>query len=181
MPLLRRPALPVRPARPAALVAAAAVAAVVAPVALAAPSSGATRTAGAVTAAAYRYTPADSRMRSALTSRATTKSFGTAFSGAVVDVASDTVLWTKNGGSRMRPASTTKLVTATNALTTFGPAYRFTTRVRVSADGTTLWLVGSGDPGLGGAGLAGPARDAAAAAPPRGAAGRRGRADDPPV
>ncbi len=183
MPLVRR--RPVRRPRTTALLSVAAAAAVLAPVLQAGPSSASAgapasgvRAAGGLSTAAYAYTAADTRMRRALTLRATTRAFGTAFGGAVVDVASNRVVWTKNGGSRLRPASTTKLVTATNALSTFGPAYRFTTTVRASTDGRTLWLVGSGDPSLSTTDVAALARDAAAAAKARGIAVVRVRVDD---
>jgi D-alanyl-D-alanine carboxypeptidase/D-alanyl-D-alanine-endopeptidase (penicillin-binding protein 4) len=53
----------------------------------------------------------------------------------------------------LAPASTQKLLTATAALTVFGPQYRYTTDVVAPAgprDGVVdrLWLVGSGDPVL---------------------------------
>ncbi|HEU5456083.1 MAG TPA: D-alanyl-D-alanine carboxypeptidase, partial [Nocardioides sp.] len=88
----------------------------------------ATTTAASV--AAYAATTADTRMASALTSRATSTRFGTSFSGAVVDAASDATIWSKSGTTARMPASTNKLVTASNALTLMGPDKRFTTRVR---------------------------------------------------
>lgn len=171
MPLPRR--------RPAALFAFAVATAVAASLAQAVPSSaaGGARPA-AVRAAAFTYTPADVRMRSLLSARASTTAFGPVFGGAVVDVAANRVVWSKNGGTRLRPASTTKLVTATNALSVLGPAYRFSTRVRVSTDGRTLWLVGSGDPSLTTAALDSLARTAAASTVARGIATVRVRVDD---
>lgn len=51
------------------------------------------------------------------------------------------------------PASNMKVITATNVLTALGPDHRFTTSVRLNADGT-LVLVGGGDPLLDDADLA---------------------------
>jgi D-alanyl-D-alanine carboxypeptidase/D-alanyl-D-alanine-endopeptidase (penicillin-binding protein 4) len=96
----------------------------------------------------YVRTPADQRMASALTSRATTARFGTAFSGAVIDASSNAVVWTKNGSTTLMPASTTKLVTAANALTVFGPSKRFTTRVRAGSSAERVVIEGAGDPSL---------------------------------
>jgi serine-type D-Ala-D-Ala carboxypeptidase/endopeptidase (penicillin-binding protein 4) len=129
-----------------------------------APSSATSSTTALLTASAAvatLATTADSRMASALTSRATTTRFGTSFSGAVVDVATNATLWSKNGTTARMPASTNKLVTATNALTVFGPAARFTTEVRTGTAANRVVLVGSGDPSLSSAGLDAMARTTA--------------------
>jgi serine-type D-Ala-D-Ala carboxypeptidase/endopeptidase (penicillin-binding protein 4) len=104
--------------------------------------------AAASSLAAYTFTAADVRMRSSLTTRATATRFGTAFSGAVIDAASDATVWRLNGATGRMPASTTKLVTASNALSLFGPAKRWTTRVRTGAAGNQVVVQGSGDPSL---------------------------------
>jgi D-alanyl-D-alanine carboxypeptidase/D-alanyl-D-alanine-endopeptidase (penicillin-binding protein 4) len=52
----------------------------------------------------------------------------------------------RSAGTALMPASTTKLLTATAALQTFGPEHRFTTTVRLR--GNQLYLVGGGDPQL---------------------------------
>jgi serine-type D-Ala-D-Ala carboxypeptidase/endopeptidase (penicillin-binding protein 4) len=96
---------------------------------------------------------ADSRMASALTSRVTTARFGTSFSGAVVDVGSNATVWSRNATTARMPASTLKLVTATNALTVFGPDARFTTQVRTGSAANRVVLVGSGDPSLSSGGI----------------------------
>ena len=98
--------------------------------------------------AAYTPTTADTRMAQALTSRATTTRFGSSFSGAVIDAASNATVWSKSGTTGKMPASTNKLVTASNALTLFGPDKRWTTQVRQGAYSTRVVLVGSGDPSL---------------------------------
>ena len=100
---------------------------------------------------------ADQRIGSALSSRVTTTRFGAAFTGAVVDAASGRLVWSRNGTTGRMPASTTKLVTATNALATFGSSHRFTTTVRHGAQqnqADQVVLVGSGDPDLSSAQLA---------------------------
>jgi serine-type D-Ala-D-Ala carboxypeptidase/endopeptidase (penicillin-binding protein 4) len=116
-------------------------------------------------AAATTYTPSpgDVRMKSALTSRATTARFGTAFSGAVIDAASNATVWGKSSGTYRMPASTNKLVTASNALTVFGPDKRWTTRVRAGSSANRVILVGSGDPSLKSANLDAMAKTTAAA------------------
>ncbi len=101
----------------------------------------------------YVRSAGDTRMASALTSRATTTRFGTSFSGAVVDAGTNATVWSKNGTTTRMPASTNKLVTATNALTVFGPGARFTTEVRTGSAADRVVLVGSGDPSLSSAGL----------------------------
>src|SRR6478609_1065201 len=116
-------------------------------------------------AAATTYTPSpgDVRMKSALTSRATTARFGTAFSGAVIDAASNATVWGMSSGTYRMPASTNKLVTASNALTVFGPDKRWTTTVRAGSSANRVILVGSGDPSLKSANLDAMARTTAAA------------------
>ena len=124
------------------------------PTASATASTGGSRTApttsaGALgVAAAYTFTPGDLRMRTALTARATTARFGTAFTGAVVDAGSNVAVWRKNGSTGLMPASTNKLVTASNALTLFGPTKQWTTRVRTGPAVHQVVLQGSGDPSL---------------------------------
>lgn len=101
----------------------------------------------AALATGYSFTAADTRMRSALTARATDKGFGTSFTGTVIDVASNTVVWSKRRDTALKPASTMKLVTAHNALSVWGPDAVFTTYVR-QGGGDAVVLVGAGDPGL---------------------------------
>ena len=114
-----------------------------------APAAGApTGDSAARAATTYARTAADKRIASALSSRVTTTRFGSSFSGAVMDSGSNTLLWSKGGDSALMPASTTKLVTAHNVLTTFGPAYRLTTVVRQGSASNRVVLVGSGDPTL---------------------------------
>ena len=121
------------------------------------------RTATTAKAAAYTATPADVRMKAALASRATTARFGTMFSGSVIDAASNAYVWGKNSNSYRLPASTNKLVTATNALTVFGPDKRWTTQVRAGSRAEHVILVGAGDPSLSSTSLEAMARTTAAA------------------
>ncbi len=73
----------------------------------------------------------------------------------VVDLASDTVLYTRNAEVVQNPASNVKLVTTAAALALLGPEHRYVTRVyidRKSLHGHTvdgdLYLRGGGDPSL---------------------------------
>jgi serine-type D-Ala-D-Ala carboxypeptidase/endopeptidase (penicillin-binding protein 4) len=111
----------------------------------------------------YVRTAGDTRMISALTNRATTTLFGTSFSGAVIDAGTNEMIWRKNGTTTLIPASTTKLATAANALTVFGPDTRFTTEVRSGSYPDRVIIVGSGDPSLSSAGLDAMARTTASA------------------
>lgn len=126
----------------------------------------------------YTYTAGDLRMRTALTSRATTTRFGAYFSGAVVDAASNTLVWRKNGDSGRMPASTNKLVTASNVLTVLGPDKRFTTTVRTTPYVNKVVVVGSGDPSLSSAQLDGMARTTATYLASKGVTSARVFVDD---
>ncbi len=96
----------------------------------------------------YEYTAADLRIQRALKNRVTTSRFGTSFSGTVIDAASDRRIWSKNATSSLIPASTTKLVTAHNALTVFGPSHRFSTSVKQGPSSNRVIVQGFGDPSL---------------------------------
>ena len=133
----------------AALVAAAPAAEAAAGPAVGSAAVGSADTATPAVAAAS----ANVRMRSLLSSRATSAGFGTRFSGTVVDVESGATVWSRGGGQRLMPASTTKLVTATNALSLYGPTHRFTTTVRRGSTWNSVVLVGAGDPSLSSADL----------------------------
>ena len=127
---------------------------------------------------AYLRTAADSRMSSKLTARATSTLFGNAFSGSVIDATSGRVLWSKNGSLGLMPASTTKWVTATDALGVFGSGYRFTTRVKLGTQADQVVLVGSGDPALSSSQLTTLASATASAMKARGQVKVRVYADD---
>jgi len=129
------------------------------------PTSSAVRTATstALPAASYSYTAADLRIRTKLTARATTTAFGRGFSGSVRDAETGRLIWRSRGDTGRMPASTTKLVTAVDALSVYGPDHRFTTTVRQGSTPDSVVLVGSGDPSLSSANLASLALDTAAA------------------
>jgi serine-type D-Ala-D-Ala carboxypeptidase/endopeptidase (penicillin-binding protein 4) len=114
------------------------------------------RTAGSTTTTTTvaGFSATDQRLRDRLTLRATDPLLGPDLTAAVTDAASGQLLWPKNRFARQMPASTTKLVTSVNTLETFGPDYRFTTRVRKGSTWNRVVLVGSGDPGLTSANLA---------------------------
>ncbi|SEK44651.1 D-alanyl-D-alanine carboxypeptidase / D-alanyl-D-alanine-endopeptidase (penicillin-binding protein 4) [Blastococcus sp. DSM 46786] len=66
----------------------------------------------------------------------------------VVDVATGAVLYDRDAGAPLTPASTAKLLTATAALTTLDPAETFETRVVAGSVPGEVVLVGGGDPTL---------------------------------
>lgn len=70
--------------------------------------------------------------------------------GSVRDVSSGDVVWEKDASVGVRPASTTKVLTAAAALLTFGLDDRVSTDVFVIDGGRTVVLVGGGDVGLSG-------------------------------
>jgi D-alanyl-D-alanine carboxypeptidase/D-alanyl-D-alanine-endopeptidase (penicillin-binding protein 4) len=95
----------------------------------------------------------DQRIASMLTVRAVDKQLGRDLAGFVTDGVSNQPLWDKQSYARQLPASTTKLITAANALTVFGPAYHVTTTVRRGTTWGQVVLVGAGDPSLSRAGM----------------------------
>jgi len=137
----------------------------------------ATSTAAVVTARTSAAS-ANLRISRLLTSRAASAGLGTRFAGSVVDVASGSTVWSRGGGVGLMPASTTKLVTATNALSVYGPTHRFATTVRRGSSWNSVVLVGAGDPSLSGADLTVLARATAAQVRAHGAATVRVWADD---
>ncbi|WP_338181588.1 D-alanyl-D-alanine carboxypeptidase/D-alanyl-D-alanine-endopeptidase [Jatrophihabitans sp.] len=74
---------------------------------------------------------------------------GTRLRARIADAATGAVLYDDHGGTGAAPASTAKLLTAAAILTVHPADYRFTTSVAVS--GSTVVLVGGGDPTLSGA------------------------------
>ncbi|MGZ4613980.1 MAG: D-alanyl-D-alanine carboxypeptidase/D-alanyl-D-alanine endopeptidase [Actinomycetes bacterium] len=98
-----------------------------------------------------------------LTSRATAKALGPDLAGMVTDAATGRLLWARTPFERQIPASNAKLLTAVNALSTFGPSYRFSTRVVQGLAPQQLVLVGAGDPSFSRASLSALATRTAAA------------------
>jgi D-alanyl-D-alanine carboxypeptidase/D-alanyl-D-alanine-endopeptidase (penicillin-binding protein 4) len=99
---------------------------------------------GATTAtAAGGPTAADRTIAAKLTSRFPAQHLGAHAGGEVMDVAAGRVVWSRNAGSALMPASTAKLATALAALTVLGT--RHTEQTRAFLDGGSLYLVGGGD------------------------------------
>ncbi|WP_308120833.1 D-alanyl-D-alanine carboxypeptidase/D-alanyl-D-alanine endopeptidase [Paractinoplanes bogorensis] len=73
---------------------------------------------------------------------------GTKVHVAVLDVASDQVLYARNADTMTTPASTTKLLTAAAVLDARGPSYRLSTRVVAGSTPGEVVLIGGGDPTL---------------------------------
>jgi len=70
------------------------------------------------------------------------------FSGSVTDAVTGAVLWNKDSGNAIIPASTTKILTSAAALLVLPADHRVTTRVVTGPDANELVLVGGGDPTL---------------------------------
>jgi D-alanyl-D-alanine carboxypeptidase/D-alanyl-D-alanine-endopeptidase (penicillin-binding protein 4) len=92
--------------------------------------------------------PTASGLAAALTGPMSSRAFGSDAAVVVADAATGRVLYSRNGGSLLAPASTGKLATAVAALHVLGPGYRFTTRVVSGASPGSIVLVGGGDPTL---------------------------------
>jgi serine-type D-Ala-D-Ala carboxypeptidase/endopeptidase (penicillin-binding protein 4) len=90
----------------------------------------------------------DQAVQNNLTLRSTAKALGPDLAGLVTDAETGQVLWSNTPLEHQLPASNAKLVTAVNALSTFGPAYQITTKVVQGAAPRRLVLVGGGDPSL---------------------------------
>ncbi|MBF9069742.1 D-alanyl-D-alanine carboxypeptidase/D-alanyl-D-alanine endopeptidase [Streptacidiphilus fuscans] len=132
--MLSRPALP-RPVLPRHALRRACVTAIAALSALAVGTTTAT-------AAGATLSPQDQAMARDLSHRFP-GALGAVAGGVVVDVASGQVVWSRNAGEALRPASTSKLATALAALTVLGTRHTESTRVVLS--GRTVYLVGGGD------------------------------------
>ncbi len=90
----------------------------------------------------------DQRVHDSLVMRSRDPKLGADTTGLVTDLATGRILWSQHRLTRQLPASTTKLVTAVNALETFGADHRFTTTVLDGATPDHVVLVGGGDPSL---------------------------------
>ena len=99
-------------------------------------------------------TEVDARIAAALDARVTPAAFGTRVGGQVVDAATGALVWGRDADRMLAPASTAKLVTASNAIAVLGPRHRVTTSVRRGATWAEVVLVGGGDPSLSRADLA---------------------------
>lgn len=71
------------------------------------------------------------------------------FTAAVINPATDEILFDRDSEKGSAPASTLKMLTASAALQVLGPNYRVETKVyQDSANPSTIYLVGAGDPTL---------------------------------
>lgn len=103
----------------------------------------------------------DQAVNDLLDVRSTAPRLGDDLAGLVTDAETGQVVWAGSETERQVPASTVKLLTAVNALTTFGPAHRFPTRTMTGTTTRRVVLVGGGDPSLSRADLRGLARTTA--------------------
>lgn len=78
---------------------------------------------------------------------------GATVAARVIELPSGRELYARDADRPMLPASNFKLVTSATALDLFGPDRTFPTRLALS--GNDLYLIGSGDPGLGDSTIAG--------------------------
>ena len=97
-----------------------------------------------LTAAAFGADVPVSRLRAALSDlpHRTTR-----VSACVVDLATGETVFEQDADTVLVPASTLKVFVAAVAVAKLGPEYAFETRL--ATDGTNLYLIGAGDPGLG--------------------------------
>lgn len=132
----------------------------------------------AATRSAVAGETADERIDRAMRKRVTTSRFGSSFSFYVADAASGRRIWSRNARTALMPASTTKLVTAHNALTILGPDTRLTTFVKQGKRPNQVIIQGVGDPSLSGRQLDAMAETVAAAMSARGVGTTRVFVDD---
>jgi D-alanyl-D-alanine carboxypeptidase/D-alanyl-D-alanine-endopeptidase (penicillin-binding protein 4) len=78
---------------------------------------------------------------------------GVTVAARVIELPSGRELYARDADRAMMPASNFKLVTTATALDLFGPGRTFPTRLALA--GQDLYLIGSGDPGLGDSTIAG--------------------------
>lgn len=90
----------------------------------------------------------DQAARDRLANRSTATNLGPDLAGTVVDVETGQEIWSHHRAERQMPASTVKIVTAANALESFGPTHRFSTRAMTGATPRRVVLVGGADPSL---------------------------------
>lgn len=92
--------------------------------------------------------PTRAGLAAALSRLLSSPALGPSVGAVVIDPASGSVLFNRDGNALLTPASTTKLATSVAALTVLGPGARFATRVVASASPDQIILVGGGDPTL---------------------------------
>jgi D-alanyl-D-alanine carboxypeptidase/D-alanyl-D-alanine-endopeptidase (penicillin-binding protein 4) len=107
----------------------------------------------AASAAAAPLSTTDQAVLDKLTLRALDDRLGPDLAGLVTDVATGQTIWRHQRAELQLPASNVKLLTAVNALESFGPGHRFSTTVVQGSTARRVVLVGAGDPSLSGADL----------------------------
>ncbi|WP_455551110.1 D-alanyl-D-alanine carboxypeptidase/D-alanyl-D-alanine endopeptidase [Amycolatopsis azurea] len=91
--------------------------------------------------------PTKEGLAAALSGPAGAPDLGT-LTGTVVDASTGDVLWDKNSGTPLTPASTTKILVVAAALLSMDHGTQFSTKVVQGADPGTAILVAGGDPSL---------------------------------
>ncbi|WP_435818400.1 D-alanyl-D-alanine carboxypeptidase/D-alanyl-D-alanine endopeptidase [Amycolatopsis keratiniphila] len=91
--------------------------------------------------------PTKEGLAAALAGPAGAADLGT-LTGTVVDAASGEVLWDKNSGTPLTPASTTKILVVAAALLSMEHGTQFSTKIVQGAEPGTVVLVAGGDPSL---------------------------------
>ncbi len=104
----------------------------------------------------------DQAVADKLAFRSLRSDLGRDLAGLVLDPDTGQSVWSRTPGEAQIPASNTKILTAVNALESFGPTYRLTTRVMTGRTPRRAVLVGGGDPSLSSRQLGRMARAAAA-------------------
>ncbi len=107
-------------------------------------------TAGPVLAAGGGPLPAKSTLTKLLADAMGDPGLGDSVAGAVLDTETGETLFDGGASTALKPASTTKVVTAVAVLASVGPDTRIATKVVRGATADSIVLVGGGDPTLGG-------------------------------
>ncbi len=92
--------------------------------------------------------PTPTKVKAALDPLISAPALGPTVHVAVLDVATNQVLYARNADTMTTPASTTKVLTAATVLAARGPAYRLPTRAVAGAAAGEVVLIGGGDPTL---------------------------------
>jgi D-alanyl-D-alanine carboxypeptidase/D-alanyl-D-alanine-endopeptidase (penicillin-binding protein 4) len=168
------------PARLVALAVAVAASATATPALLDPAAADTAHRSGSVTtgSSATPLSPSDQAVHDNLTRRSTRKALGPDLAGLVTDAETGQVLWSHTPLERQLPASNTKLITAVNALSAFGPNHTITTKVVQGRKAKRLFLVGGGDPSLSRANLTALAKAVAPGVRARGLRKVQVRVDD---
>ena len=90
----------------------------------------------------------DLMVQANLAVRSLDPALGLDLAGTVTDATTGVALWSQDPAEAQIPASNTKILTAVDALESFGPTHRFTTKVMTGTAPRRVVLVGGGDPSL---------------------------------